>query len=435
MSHYVPLATKYRPQKFSQVVGQDISVRILAQGILKNRLGSAMLFAGTRGVGKTTIARILAKALRCAQRNPEPCGKCDSCLGFLLGNQIDVIEIDAASHTGVDDVREIIESCRYGPTTGQFKIFLIDEVHMLSKSAFNALLKTLEEPPEHAKFLMATTEIHKIPETILSRVLRFDLKRVGQDLIAQYLSSICNQENISVDADAVSFMAKAADGSIRDGLSILDQAINLGDENRINLQDVKDLLGFSEDADLIELLQCILSSNVKAAVSKYREIIKGNNNISGEAIINALLDYIHVLSLGKTGVDHGDNILDESVIHRLSKLESQVSLPALSHLWQMLLKALEELNFCDHPGIVLEMAIIRIAHASRLPSMEAIIGDMQKKCNAEDVPRNVDASGDGGAVSLESSAKQPESANGNSGLGSGELVTEVIDLFPGASLL
>jgi DNA polymerase-3 subunit gamma/tau len=252
MSHYIPLATKYRPQKFSQVVGQDITVRIITRGMQKNRLGSALLFAGTRGVGKTTIARILAKALRCTHSDPEPCGKCESCLGFLRDNQIDVIEIDAASNTGVEDVREIIESCRYRPTTGQYKIFIIDEVHMLSKSAFNALLKTLEEPPEHVKFLMATTETHKIPETILSRVLRFDLKRVDQDLIAQYLSTICNQEDISANADALSLIARAADGSIRDSLSILDQAINLAEGNRIDLQDVKDLLNFAEDADLIE---------------------------------------------------------------------------------------------------------------------------------------------------------------------------------------
>ncbi|MDR1334908.1 MAG: DNA polymerase III subunit gamma/tau, partial [Holosporaceae bacterium] len=362
MSYYVPLATKYRPQKFSQVVGQDIVVRIITQGMLKNRLGSAMLFAGTRGVGKTTIARILAKAFRCANSDPEPCGKCESCLDFLRGGQIDVIEIDAASNTGVEDVREIIESCRYKPTTGQFKIFIIDEVHMLSRSAFNALLKTLEEPPEHVKFLMATTEIHKIPETILSRVLRFDLKRVGRDLIAQYLSSICNQENISVSVDALAIIAGAADGSIRDGLSILDQVINIGNGSRIDLQDVRDLLNFSKDADLIELLQFIFSSDVKAAVLKYREIMKGD--VSAESVVNTLLDYVHALSLKKTSVDLGDNILDDAVISQLNRLESKVSLPALSRLWQMLLKGLEELRFCDHQNIVLEMIIIRIAHVS-----------------------------------------------------------------------
>ena len=268
MSVYIPLARKYRPKQFSDVIGQDITVRIITRGMLKNRLGAALLFSGIRGIGKTTLARILAKAFRCENAQPEPCGTCEFCKEFENGSPIDVIEIDAASNTGVDDVREIIESCRYKPTTGKYKIFIIDEVHMLSKSAFNALLKTLEEPPEHVKFMLATTETYKIPETILSRVLKFDLKKVEQPVIAQYLSSICHRENISADAESLSLIAKAADGSIRDGLSILDQAINMSEKNEIVVADVKSMLNISNDSDVLDLLESIFSANVKETIQK-----------------------------------------------------------------------------------------------------------------------------------------------------------------------
>ncbi len=374
MCVYIPLARKYRPQRFADVVGQDVAVKIITRGMQKNRLGAAMLFSGTRGIGKTTIARILAKAFRCENfdgTTAEPCCKCASCLSFAHDNQIDVIEIDAASNTGVDDVREIIESCRYKPTTGKFKIFIIDEVHMLSKSAFNALLKTLEEPPEHVKFLMATTETYKIPETILSRVLKFDLKPVDAGLITQYLSSVCNRENISAGAEALSLIAKAANGSIRDSLSILDQAINMSDNNTITVDDVKAMLCLSDDTDIIELLRLILSNDVKSAVSKYREIIK--DDISSTSIANLLLDYVHVMTCIKTGVAPLENIYSEATISKLKEMSGKVSLPALSKIWQMLIKGLNELSMCEHPEIALEMIIIRIVYSSGLPDLYELI--------------------------------------------------------------
>lgn len=383
MNTYIPLARKYRPQRFADVVGQDIAVKIIMRGIQKNRLGSAMLFSGTRGVGKTTIARILAKAFRCEnfdEVTAEPCCKCSSCLNFASDNQIDVIEIDAASNTGVDDIREIIESCRYKPTTGKFKVFIVDEVHMLSKSAFNALLKTLEEPPEHVKFLFATTETYKIPETILSRVLKFDLKQIEPDLICQYLSSICNQEGVSAGAEALSLIAKAANGSIRDGLSILDQAINMADNNTITTDDVKSMLCLSDDQDIIELLQLILACNVKSAIAKYREIIK--NNISSLSVANLLLDCVHAITCLKTGVSMPVESFSNEIKSKLQHLAEKTSLPALSRIWQMLIKGVSELSFCDRPEIILEMVIIRVIYAAGLPDLHDLIEGISKKTKA-----------------------------------------------------
>lgn len=368
MGSYIPLATRYRPQKFSDVIGQDVVVKILTRGIQKNRLGPALLFAGTRGVGKTTLARIVAKSLRCENRNnndPEPCCKCAACLEFSRASQLDVIEIDAASNTGVDDVREIIENCRYKPASGKYKIFIIDEVHMLSKSAFNALLKTLEEPPAHVEFLFATTETYKVPETILSRVLRFDLKSLDQGLIAQHLSAICNQERISAEAEALTLIAKVANGSIRDSLSILDQAIDLSDNHVLTLDDVKIMLNVVEDSDIINLLKLILNGAVQNAIKEYRKLLHSGVNTS--TLINSLMDFTHSLACMKS------NIEPSIKLDSLLSLAHDTSMAALSKIWQMLVKGSEELKFCDHPEIVLEMIIMRICYASSLPDLDKIV--------------------------------------------------------------
>ena len=374
MTIYTPLATKYRPQNFIDVIGQDITIKIITNGIQTNRLGAAMLFSGTHGVGKTTIARILAKTFRCENRQEheiEPCGKCESCLTFLQANQIDVIEIDAASNTSVDDMREVIESCRYKPSSGKFKIFIIDEVHMLSKSAFNALLKTLEEPPEHVKFFLATTETYKIPDTILSRVLKFDLKNVNEKLIMQHLSSVCNKENISANSQILSLIAKSANGSIRDSLSILDQVINLSESNTININDVTNLLQISDENDFIELLQVICSADLKNSIKKYRTII--NSGISCNAVVNKLMDYVHVLSCIKTDIPQIEQIVSNETSLKLQQISDSISLPALSQIWQMLIKGANELNISEHPEIVLEMMLIRVVYATGLPDLQQII--------------------------------------------------------------
>ena len=384
---YIPLAVKYRPQRFADVVGQDIIVKILTQAVLRGRVGSAILFSGTRGVGKTTLARILAKSLRCENRSAsefEPCCKCESCLGFLQNNQMDVIEIDAASNTGVDDIREIIENCRYKPASGKYKIFIIDEVHMLSKSAFNALLKTLEEPPEHVKFLMATTETYKIPETILSRVLKFDLKNVGSDLIAQYLSSVCNQENISASADALTMAARYAAGSIRDSLTILDQAVNLSDNGRLDLNNVREILCISDDLDLITMFETVLSGNIRDAVAKYREII--SRGAQAAKVISRLMDYVYYVSCMKENVEYQDP-LSEEYESKLKKISNHISLASLSRIWQMLLKGVEELKLCERPDIAAEMLIMRLAYATDFPDLRDFVKNIkknEKKCLTED---------------------------------------------------
>jgi len=372
MNTYVPLAVRYRPQKFCDVVGQDVTVKIITRGIQKNRLGSALLFSGTRGVGKTTIARILAKTFRCENRSadsPEPCCCCESCLS--IDRQVDVIEIDAASNTGVDDIREIIESSRYRPTKGNLKIFIIDEVHMLSKSAFNALLKTLEEPPSHVKFLFATTETYKIPETIMSRVLKFDLNPIDDDLISQYLSSVCNRENIIANIDALRLIAKAANGSIRDSLSILDQAINVAEGNELTATDVKTMLNISDWRDIVDLLKFIFSSNIKSAIQKYRDIRK--KSTSENKIIQSLLDYVYALTCIKSSVEPPEQIVSADILKDLQGID--ISIASLSKIWQMLLKGLDELRLCECQNLGAEMLLIRMAYAAKLPDLLEIINN------------------------------------------------------------
>lgn len=405
---YIPLAVRYRPKKFSDVVGQDIAVKILARGIQKDRLGSAILFAGTRGVGKTTLARIVAKSIRCENRNPndsEPCCHCPSCLEFEKDSQMDVIEIDAASNTSVDDIREIIEACRYKPATGNYKIFIIDEVHMLSKSAFNALLKTLEEPPEHVKFLFATTETYKVPETILSRVLRFDLRSLDENLICQHLSSICNQEHVHADINALQLIAKAANGSVRDSLSILDQAINASDNDQLTLQSVKEMLNVVDNSEIIKLLINMSTGDYKKAIEQCRNILHCGMEVSG--ILNGLCDCVYTATCTKTNVPVNNVFVS---IQEFNKLIETTSLAALSKIWQMLIKGAEELKFCDHPEIVLEMLIIRICYTADLPDLADMLKTMDK------TPIN-------SGIKQMSRKEEPKT-----------LLDEAMQMFPGAKL-
>ncbi|MBE6447100.1 MAG: DNA polymerase III subunit gamma/tau [Alphaproteobacteria bacterium] len=377
---YIPLATKYRPQKFSDVVGQDIVVKILSKAVQKDRVGHAILFSGTRGVGKTTLARILAKSLRCEKRQSsesDPCCKCQSCQNFSKDSQIDVIEIDAASNTGVDDVREIIESCRYRPSSGMYKIFIIDEVHMLSKSAFNALLKTLEEPPPHVKFLLATTETYKVPETILSRVMRLDLKNVDENVIAQYLSSICNQEGIVAGADVLNLIARAANGSIRDSISILDQAINMLDNNMLILSDIQEMLGFTDDKVMVGLFASVLSGNLKESIIQYRKIIASGG--SPEVIVSRLMDYVHLASCMKSQIELLPDVVLSDCESEFRRIVEKTSLAVLTRIWQMLVKGSYELKFTDRPELVVEMLLMRISYSSDIPDLYQIIKKLESE--------------------------------------------------------
>src|SRR5690606_2864932 len=256
---YQALARKHRPQNFKEVVGQEHVVQALVNGLDNNRLHHAFLFTGTRGVGKTTLARVLAKSLNCLKGvSSHPCGECTHCLEIQQGDFIDLIEVDAASRTGVDDTRSLLENVSYAPNKGQYKIYLIDEVHMFSKSSFNALLKTLEEPPEHVKFLLATTEPEKLPITVLSRCLQFNLKRLTEKQISDYMAEILNRENLSYEESALHLIARVADGSMRDALSLLDQSLAFSGEN-LKYDEVRTMLGTVEQSHVVELLSYIVA--------------------------------------------------------------------------------------------------------------------------------------------------------------------------------
>ena len=360
---YRVLARKYRPQKFRDLVGQDLIVQILSNAIINNRLAHAYLLTGVRGVGKTTTARIIAMSINCQNReikDCEPCGNCDSCKAIGLDSNLDVIEMDAASNTGVDDVREIIDNVKYKPIIGTYKIFIIDEVHMLSKSAFNALLKTLEEPPQHVKFIFATTEIKKIPITVLSRCQRFDLLRIENKILTNHLLDIINKEKIDIDNNAVSLIVRAADGSVRDGLSLLDQAIS-NQNLKIDTKIVSEMLGLAERDKIFDLLEKILEGNPKAALELYKNLY----NLGADVIMifDELINVVHFLTQIKiTPSIKDDTYIPEIERSRGYELSSKLSLNNLNIIWQILFRGFQELQSGFHIFQHGEMLILRIIY-------------------------------------------------------------------------
>ena len=360
---YRVLARKYRPQKFKDLVGQDLTVQILTNAIINNRLAHAYLLTGVRGVGKTTTARIIAMSINCQNReqnNSEPCGNCDSCKAIRLDSNLDVIEMDAASNTGVEDVREIIDNVKYKPIIGKYKIFIIDEVHMLSKSAFNALLKTLEEPPEHVKFIFATTEIKKIPITVLSRCQRFDLLRIENKILNNHLVDIINKEKIDIDNSAISLIVRAADGSIRDGLSLLDQAIS-NQNLKIDTNSVAAMLGLAEREKTFDLLEKILEGNSSEALELYKNLY----NLGADVIMifDELINVVHFLTQIKITPSIKDDIyIPEIERSRGLVLSSKISLNNLNIIWQILFKGFQELQSGFHLFQHGEMLILRIIY-------------------------------------------------------------------------
>ena len=360
---YRVLARKYRPQKFRDLVGQDLIVQILSNAIINNRLAHAYLLTGVRGVGKTTTARIIAMSINCQNReikDCEPCGNCDSCKAIRLDSNLDVIEMDAASNTGVDDVREIIDNVKYKPIIGTYKIFIIDEVHMLSKSAFNALLKTLEEPPQHVKFIFATTEIKKIPITVLSRCQRFDLLRIENKILTNHLLDIINKEKIDIDNNAVSLIVRAADGSVRDGLSLLDQAIS-NQNLKINTKIVSEMLGLAERDKIFDLLEKILEGKPTAALELYKNLY----NLGADVIMifDEMINVVHFLTQIKiTPSIKDDNYIPEIERSRGFELSSKLSLNNLNIIWQILFRGFQELQNGFHIFQHGEMLILRIIY-------------------------------------------------------------------------
>ena len=377
---YKVLARKYRPQKFEDLIGQELLVKILSNAINNDRLAHAYILTGVRGVGKTTTARLIAMSINCKNRdkkNCEPCGNCDSCKSTTSDSNLDVIEIDAASNTGVDDIREIIDNVKYKPVIGDYKIFIIDEVHMLSKSAFNALLKTLEEPPEHVKFIFATTEIKKVPITVLSRCQRFDLHRIENKILSDHLLKISKLENIDIDLDAISLIVRSADGSVRDGLSLLDQAITNPNE-KVDSQTVISMLGLADREKIFNLVEIILEGDALGAINKYKELYELGADIA--MIFDELLNVVHFLVQIKIAPDLKDDIyIPEFERNKGAELSSKMTLNNLNIIWQILFKGYQELQNSSHLYQHGEMIILRIIYLHDGPSPEDLIKKMDRE--------------------------------------------------------
>lgn len=390
--NYVVLARKYRPQNFDELLGQDALVQTLTNAIRNNRLHHAYILTGIRGVGKTTTARIMAKALNCTGKDSRegptinPCGICENCRAIAESRHIDVLELDAASRTGVDDMREILDGVRYKPTNGRYKIYIIDEVHMLSKSAFNALLKTLEEPPSHVIFIFATTEIRKVPITVLSRCQRFDLQRLTIDTLVGHFKNILSKEGLQAEDEALHLIAKAADGSCRDGLSLLDQAISLG-SGTIKTDVVKNMIGLADRNQTFDLFEKLVSGDVGKTVAVLGEMYK--NGAAPLTILQDLVNITHMIAKAKIVPAYmNDESLSENEKALCAKLAPTVSIAILSKIWQMMIKGLNELNMAPVQIDALEMILIRIAYSASLPTPSEILNDVKKNSNLRVVSQN-----------------------------------------------
>ena len=377
------LARKYRPLNFTKLVGQNNLIKTLSGSIERGRLAHAYILTGVRGVGKTSTARIIAKLFNCT--NPEksseiainPCGVCDSCLGIAEGKNIDVLEIDAASNTGVDNIRELIDGVGYKPLTSKFRVYIIDEVHMLSKGAFNALLKTLEEPPEHVKFIFATTEIRKVPITILSRCQRFDLQIVPSKILIDHLKWVCEEEKINFTLEALQIIVRVSGGSVRDALSLLDQSASISGDD-IKSETISFMLGLPSRVSSIEILENIFDSNIENALKIYDNVI--NHGTNGEILIGDMLDIIHLSTriniIGEKNLDTFMNSIPDGEKAGILNI-SKISLPGLTRAWQILLKGIEEIRAAPNPDEAGSMILIRLAYSCNLPDPASLVKKIQ----------------------------------------------------------
>ena len=380
---YQVLARKYRPATFEDLIGQDAMVRTLKNAFLADRIAHAFVLTGIRGTGKTTTARIVAKGINCIGLDgtggptTEPCGACDMCTSISKGRHVDVIEMDAASNTGVANIREIIDSVHYRAASARFKIYIIDEVHMLSTGAFNALLKTLEEPPEHVKFIFATTEIRKIPVTVLSRCQRFDLRRIEPEVMIAHLEKIADLEDVKVAGDALALIARGAEGSVRDAMSLLDQAIAHG-VGETTADQVRAMLGLADRGRVLDLFDLVMRGDAAGALEELSgQYAEGADPV---AVLRDLAEVTHWVSVIKISPQAAD---DPTVgpDERTRGLAAAQDLPmrAMTRMWQMLLKALEEISVAPNAMMAAEMAIIRLTHVAELPSPEELVRKLQSQ--------------------------------------------------------
>ena len=374
---YKVLARKYRPQNFEDLMGQEIMVQTLKNAFKTNRIAHAYILTGVRGIGKTTTARLLARSLNYEtetinEPNIEMSELGRHCMEIMESRHIDVIEMDAASRTGIADIREIIDSVNYSPSSARYKIYIIDEVHMLSKAAFNGLLKTLEEPPPHVKFIFATTEVQKIPLTILSRCQRFDLKRFDHDMIKSLINKVCEKEMVSIEDPIIDLIAKASGGSARDSLSLLDQALALSNDDNISEEKIRQMLGLSDQSRIIDLYEFISNTEVERALLEVKNQV--DIGIDPINLIESLGDLIHELTRLKVTDSNDDNLsLGPEGFNRIKSLKDKISVKHLSRYWQMILKASSETKNFSKPLAALEMAIIRMSYISDLPTPDEII--------------------------------------------------------------
>ena len=378
---YQVLARKYRPETFTDLVGQEAMVRTLRNAFEADRIAQAFVMTGIRGTGKTTTARIIAKGMNCIGADgrggptTEPCGTCEHCVAIMEGRHVDVLEMDAASRTGVDDIREIIESVQYRAASARYKIYIIDEVHMLSTNAFNALLKTLEEPPEHVKFIFATTEIRKVPVTVLSRCQRFDLRRIEPDVMIALLKKIAAAEQAEIAADALALITRAAEGSARDATSLLDQAISHG-AGETSAEQVRAMLGLADRGRVMDLFEMIMRGDAASALSELGgQYADGANPL---AVMRDLAEVTHWISVVKITPDAGEDptVSPEEQMRGLS-LAKALPMRALTRMWQMLLTSIEEVSQAPNAMMAAEMAVIRLTHVADLPSPEELVRKLQ----------------------------------------------------------
>ncbi len=396
---YVVLARKYRPESFKDLIGQDAMVTTLRNAFASDRIAQGYMLTGVRGVGKTTTARILARALNYSgagiadKPTVDLDGYGEHCRDIIRSRHPDVIEMDAASNTGVDNIREIIESARYKPLVARYKVYVIDEVHMLSKGAFNALLKTLEEPPGHVKFIFATTEVRKVPVTVLSRCQRFDLRRVDVAALIAHFARIAKAEGAVATDDALRLIARASEGSVRDGLSILDQAIAMGQGN-VDVDGVRAMLGLADRGRIFDLFEILLKGDTGQALAHLTALDR--DGADPVQVLSDLADVVHATTRTKiAGPDAGGEALSGQEKQRAGDLAATLSIPILSRIWQMLLKGIDEAGRAPNPGTAAEMVLIRIAHTADLPTPDELIkalGDGGTKA-----PRADQAVGNGGA--------------------------------------
>ncbi|MDR1488709.1 MAG: DNA polymerase III subunit gamma/tau [Holosporales bacterium] len=405
---YIVLSRKYRPHRLEDLIGQQVLFETLKNCIDSSKIPHAFIFHGIRGIGKTTVARIIARCLNCDTGiTSSPCGECKSCRAMDIDNHLDVMEIDAASRTGVDDIRDIIDSSQYAPVTGRFKIFIIDEVHMLSKSAFNALLKTLEEPPDHVKFIFATTEINKVPDTVISRCMMFNLRPVSKETIMEHVKKISEFENVTIDNEAAELIATEAEGSVRDSLSILQQAMMLAiDKPSITREIVTEMIGGAKNSDIEELLNLILSAKTKESLEKSDNLLK--NGADPYMIYKNLQGFLYKMIATK--------VIDKNSI--------SYDLSNLLYIWQIFLKQCSLIKITEYPEQVLNAAIVIMSHTASFPSIESL---MIKDTNEESKDDNTSSSNVDNKQVL--SSIKPNVNNNNN---KSKIIEDILGRFPGS---